>query len=285
MKINTGKIMTMELAEADVIWSRQADKAVLAKASTLHLLFDGSRYAMMTLAPPSWKFTIANPAALQLFGVSSVAEFISLGPWGVSPEWQPDGRASSEKAAEMIATAMSEGSNFFEWEHKRLGGGPFHADVQLTRIEAEDEVFLQATVRDITKRKQIEAKLRIAATVFESQEGMLVTDANTVILSVNSAFTKATGYTAEEVIGQTPRLLKSGNHDADFYAAMWQSINNTGAWEGEIWNRRKNGEIYPEYLTITAVKDNNGSVVNYVATLRDITTSRAAAEEIKNLAF
>jgi diguanylate cyclase (GGDEF)-like protein/PAS domain S-box-containing protein len=128
-------------------------------------------------------------------------------------------------------------------------------------------------------------ELHIAATAFESQEGMLITDANSVILRANRAFTNITGYTAEDVIGKNPRMLSSGRQDANFYAAMWESIDNTGAWEGEIWNRRKNGEVYPEHLTITAVKDKNGIVTNYVASLTDITVSKAAADKIKNLAF
>jgi diguanylate cyclase (GGDEF)-like protein/PAS domain S-box-containing protein len=127
--------------------------------------------------------------------------------------------------------------------------------------------------------------MRLAAAVFESQEGMLVSDAKNRILRVNKAFTRITGYTAEEAVGQTPSLLKSGRHDEAFYAAMWESIKGTGAWEGEIWNRRKNGEIYPEHLTVTAVKDADGAVANYVATLTDITLNKIAEEEIKSLAF
>jgi diguanylate cyclase (GGDEF)-like protein/PAS domain S-box-containing protein len=129
----------------------------------------------------------------------------------------------------------------------------------------------------------MDEQLRIAAIAFESQEGMLVSDANNVILRVNRAFTNITGFTQEDVVGKKPQLLKSGRHDASFYAAMWKSINNAGAWKGEILNRRKNGEIYPEYLNITAVKDQNGSVTNYVATLTEITLSSRAEDEIKHL--
>lgn len=129
------------------------------------------------------------------------------------------------------------------------------------------------------------ADLRIAATAFESQEGMIITDANSTILRVNRAFTDITGYSATEVIGKNPGLLKSGRHDVSFYSAMWSSLHHTGAWEGEIWNRRKNGEIYPEHLTITAVKDANETVTNYVSTLIDITLTKAADDEIKHLAF
>ena len=145
--------------------------------------------------------------------------------------------------------------------------------------------ILSTTSRDITERKQTEAELRIASTAFEAQEGMLVTDANNVILRVNQAFIEITGYTAEEAVGQMSCLFKSGRHDAVFYAAIWEKLANDGVWKGEIWNRRKNGEIFLEYLTITAVKDHKGSVTNYVTTFSDITKSKAAVDEIKHLAF
>ncbi|MDP3211748.1 PAS domain S-box protein [Methylotenera sp.] len=128
--------------------------------------------------------------------------------------------------------------------------------------------------RDITERKHGEEELCIAAIVFESQEGMFVTDANNIILRVNKAFTKITGYSAEDAVGQGPSILSSGKQDKAFYTDMWASINNTGVWDGEIWNRRKSGEVYPEHLTITAVKDSKGSVTNYVATIIDITDNK-----------
>lgn len=250
-----------------------------------HLLFENSRNAQMILTPPSWKFSRANPETLKLFGASSEAEFTALGPMDISPERQPDGRLSSEKAQEMIVIAMNEGSNSFEWEHNRLNGQQFSAEIFLDRLKVGNEEFLQATVRDITDRKVTDRELRIAATAFESQEGMFITDANNVILRVNSAFINITGYSAEEAVGQSPSLLKSGRHDEDFFAFMWEKINNQGFWQDEIWNRRKNGEIYPEYLTITAVKDDNGAVSNYVCTFNDITKSMAAVDEIKHLAL
>lgn len=138
---------------------------------------------------------------------------------------------------------------------------------------------------DITERKITENELRIAAIAFEAKEGMLITDPGGNILKVNRAFTSITGYNTDDVLGKNPRLLNSGQHDADFYNSMWKSIKNTGGWNGEIWNKRKNGEVYPEHLTITAVKDEIGVVTNYVATLTDITMSKAAAEEIQLLAF
>lgn len=137
----------------------------------------------------------------------------------------------------------------------------------------------------IVESYRAQDELRIAATAFESQEGMLITDENSITLRVNSAVSHITGYAADEVIGKNSSLLGSDRHDPSFYSAMWTRINNTGAWEGEIWNRHRNGVVYPAYLTITAVKGAGGRVTNYVATFNDISVSKAAADEIKSLAY
>ncbi|MDO9049619.1 MAG: bacteriohemerythrin [Methylobacter sp.] len=158
----------------------------------------------------------------------------------------------------------------------------------LPQRQADGSVLWHGFITDITKHKQTEVELRIAATAFELQDAMLVTDANNVILKVNQAFTRITGYSAEEVIGKNPNLLSSGQHDQAFYTLMWESINRTDAWQGEIWNRRKNGEMFPEWLIITAVKEHDEKseqVNNYVASFSDITSRKAAEEEIKQLAF
>ncbi|MCX7176432.1 MAG: EAL domain-containing protein [Proteobacteria bacterium] len=144
---------------------------------------------------------------------------------------------------------------------------------------------LLGLTHDISANRQAEVELRIAATAFESQEGIFVTDAAGVILKVNRAFTEITGYSTEEAVGQKSSLTKSGRHDAAYYASMWESIQRDGAWQGEIWNRRKNGEVYPEWLTITAVKGRNGETSHYVSTLTDITARKVAEDEIKHLAF
>jgi diguanylate cyclase (GGDEF)-like protein/PAS domain S-box-containing protein len=142
-----------------------------------------------------------------------------------------------------------------------------------------------AILRDISLRKQTEAALHLAAAAFDTQEGMIITDANGVILRVNQAFTKITGYTSEEAVGQTPRLLKSGRHDADFYREMWETLNRTGSWQGEVWDRRKNGEIYPKWLSITAVRGRDGAVSNYIGSQTDISERKAAEAQIQTLAF
>ncbi|MBP6395577.1 MAG: EAL domain-containing protein [Giesbergeria sp.] len=127
--------------------------------------------------------------------------------------------------------------------------------------------------------------LRIAAIAFESQEGMCVTDPDGVILRVNQSFTSITGYSAEEAVGKTPALLKSGRHDGAFYTAMHAALASTGVWQGEIWNRRKDGTIFPEWLTITAVKTDDGVVSHFVSTLIDITQRKEDEEKIRHLAY
>jgi diguanylate cyclase (GGDEF)-like protein/PAS domain S-box-containing protein len=132
----------------------------------------------------------------------------------------------------------------------------------------------------IAESKLNETNLRIAAVAFESRESLLITDANNVILRVNHAFTKSTGYLPEEVIGKTPSILKSGLHDKDFYAAMWDSINQHGVWQGELWDKRKNGEIYPKQLMITAVRGINNEITHYVAMHSDISDLRKAKGDV-----
>jgi diguanylate cyclase (GGDEF)-like protein/PAS domain S-box-containing protein len=140
-------------------------------------------------------------------------------------------------------------------------------------------------VQDITEQKRIEDSLRVAAVAFETHEAILITDTKSRIIRVNQAFQDITGYTAEEVIGNNPHMLSSGRQDKAFYSAMWQQLLNTGTWSGEIWDKRKDGQTYPKWLTITAVKNEAGETTEYVGIFSDITARKQAEEEIRNLAF
>ncbi len=142
-----------------------------------------------------------------------------------------------------------------------------------------------AVLRHYLTRLGLQESVRIAATAFEGQQGMMVADARGAILRVNSAFTRITGYPESEVVGRNPYLLASGQHDEAFYRQMWQSIEQTGSWEGEVWNRRRNGEVYPERLTISAVRDEQGRATHYVGSFNDISQQKAAEEEAHQLAF
>ena len=139
--------------------------------------------------------------------------------------------------------------------------------------------------RDMTERKAAQEAQRIAARAFESQQGMFITDEKKVILRVNKVFTEITGYTAEEAVGKTPSLLSSGRQNSAFYAAMWGSISRLGAWQGEIWNRHKNGTVYPEHLSISSVKDDAGLLTHYVGAFNDLSIYKAAEKQIDDLAY
>jgi diguanylate cyclase (GGDEF)-like protein/PAS domain S-box-containing protein len=114
---------------------------------------------------------------------------------------------------------------------------------------------------------------------------VMISDAEGTIVSVNPAFTEVTGWTAEEAVGQTPRILSSGRQDADFYEAMWRALKTGGHWEGELWNRRKSGEVYPEHLTIDAVHGPDGAITHYVAVFSDIENRKLRERRLSYLAF
>jgi PAS domain S-box-containing protein len=144
----------------DLTERKRAEEMLRASEDKYRRLFESSRDAIMTLAPPSWRFTSGNSATMKVFRAKDEEQFIAHAPWELSPERQPDGRVSSEKAREMIETAMREGSHFFEWTHRRLDGNDFPATVLLSRIHSGEKAFLQATVRDITESKRAEEELR-----------------------------------------------------------------------------------------------------------------------------
>ena len=132
--------------------------------------------------------------------------------------------------------------------------------------------YVVAIVEDITERKRAEDELQLASMVYNnSSEAMMVTDENNRIIAINPAFTEVTGYTMDEVSGRNPGLLKSGKHDADFYRNLWNEVKIRGSWHGQIWNRRKSGDIYPEWLTINTIYNPDGSVHRHVALFSDIT--------------
>jgi len=168
----------------------------------------------------------------------------------------------------------------------RDDGSTIHAQLDCVRVAPRGEPpVTRITLTDLTRRKRDEAELRIAAAAFEGQEGMFVADANRVILRINQAFSVISGFTAEEAVGETTRLITSDRHDEVSFEAMWETVSRTGGWRGEIWSRQKSGAVSPRWLTITAVQGSDGGATHYVGTLIDITQRKAAEAEIESLAF
>ena len=193
------------------------------------------------------------------------------------------------EAVNQAYIASLENGEIYEIPHRLLmsdGRIKWVLERGTSEFDAAGKAFRShGTVQDITERKQAEEALRIAAVTFETHEAIMITDAEATILRVNNAFERITGFGADEVVGKNPRLLRSGHHEKGFYKRMWQHLLTVGTWEGEIWDRRKSGQVYPKWLTVTALKDSQGKTTEYVAIFSDITDRKQAEEAIHNLAF
>jgi len=247
-------------------------------------LFETDRDAVILL--DSEGFFDCNEQALKVFGCSTKQEFYKFHPADLSPPQQPSGKDSIVLANSHITFAMEQGSHRFDWIHRRVdSGADFPAEVLLSTLELDGRKVLQASVRDITERKQAEESLRITASVFDNtQEGILICDADNSIVDVNPAFTSITGYSREEVRGQNPSMLSSGRQTKPFYAKMWQSLTEIKSWKGEVWDKRKSGEIFASQLSISTVGDENGKVLRYVAVFSDITEIKNHQDELSRIA-
>ena len=196
---------------------------------------------------------------------------------------QLEAKEQMEDVKEHIDKIMALGHDRFETRHRCKDGRLIDIEVSTTFMPKAGKFFVFS--HDITRRKQAEQELRVAAATFETHEAILITDAQANILRVNQAFTEITGYTLEEVAGKNPRIMGSGRQDKAFFEAMWKQVLETGSWAGEIWDRRKNGEIYPKWMNITAVKNERGETLQYVSIFSDYTERKKAEEEIRSLAF
>jgi len=199
----------------------------------------------------------------------------------------PDDRATVNNA---YTASVQENKECYGIEHRIVRRDNGEVRLVLEKCEHQRDasgkiVRSLGMVQDITERRRAEEQLRIAAVAFDSHDGMLVTGADKVILQVNKAFTRITGYSAEEAIGQTPALLRSGRHDSAFYRTLWESLHHEGRWEGEIWNRRKDGGVIPEWLSISAIRDPSGAVTHYLGVFSNINEPREAQRKIIELAY
>jgi diguanylate cyclase (GGDEF)-like protein/PAS domain S-box-containing protein len=229
--------------------------------------------------------TFINTAALEMLGYTQ-DDVVGQDPHLLFHHHDNEGNAYPHQDCPTIKTLQDglkrQGEEFFF--HK--SGQRIPVRVIITPMREQGVVIGSVVAfQDMTESKQADADLRIAAVAFEAQEGMVITDRNNRIIRVNKAFTEVTGYSAEEAIGNSPSLLRSGRHDDAYYQEMWQDLQSKGRWHGEIWNRRKNGEVYPEWLTITAVRDAAGRIGHFVAAFLDISHRKEAEDKIHHLAL
>ena len=261
----------------DITERKQTERALHTRDERFHILFNRASEGILILTPDG-TVVAANESFARMHGYAP-QEMRQLNLRDLDT---PDTVRLLEQRLQRILAGET---LTFEVEHFHKDGQVVPLEVTSSLIVSEGERLIQAFHRDISERRRAQEAQRIAATAFEAQQGMFITDAQRVILRINQAFTEITGYSAAEAVGQTPRLLGSGRHDAAFFAGITQNLQQQGAWQGEIWNRRKSGEIYPEWLNISAVRNDAGETSHYVAIFADISERKKAEERIKHLAL
>jgi len=238
----------------------------------------------------SWRWQVATDKVtwsaqmfriFQLDPAHGAPSFAEHGPYFPAPDMQRLRAAVAQALADRLPYELelrvirADGTQRICKAHGRVTLGP---EQRVTE--------LYGTLQDITEMKTAEMRLQLASNVFHSAyEGITITDADASILDINDSFTRITGYSRDEVVGKNPRLLQSGRQDVTFYQALWASLLDSGHWCGEIWNRRKSGEIYPEWLDISAVRDDLGVTQQYVAVFSDITARKELEERVRQMAF
>jgi diguanylate cyclase (GGDEF)-like protein/PAS domain S-box-containing protein len=274
-----GKPLYLVCVTVDITDHRLATDKLLLSEEKLRTMFELSPLGIARNSMDGVFFE-ANASFLNIVGYTLDA-LNRTSYWELTPE------SYADQEAQQLESLRTRG-RYGPYEKEYINSRGQRVPVRLNGVlitGSDGEQYIWSMVEDISLLSDLVDQLRVAAAAFESQEAMMITDASTVILRVNQAFIEITGYTAEDAVGQTPRLLKSGRHDAGFFHAMWESINDTGGWQGEIWNRRKSGEEYPNSLTITAMKNDKGAVTHYIGVHHDITQRKQAEEKISELAF
>ena len=261
----------------DISERKEAEAAVRESEEKYRLLFTSEKDGVALFDAETTRIIEANDAYLELTGYTR-ADIGTLEVRDVS--------ADPEASMNAIRRVRELGSDRASVRRiKRKDGREIWAEINLNVFEWRGRELVSAIIRDISEKKKAEENALLWANVLEdSTEGIMITDAQQRILTVNKAFTTLTGYAAEEVIGKLPSILKSGRHDRGFYHVMWRTIRDSGRWQGEIWNRRRNGEVYLEWLSITGVHDAAGELTHYVGIFSDITERKASAARIEFLA-
>ncbi len=237
-------------------------------------IFDHSNEAIFLFDPVQSEILEINKKAYLMFGFTreellakNISDILQGEAFTLRVFIQPLFENKGEVRAELVCRTKD--------------GNRLPTTISASLMDLRGRICVNVRVRDATEQKQIEKLERLSNIVFENvTEAIMVTDANGLILSINPAFTEISGYSEEEVIGKNPRVFQSGKHDHVFFKEMWEILNTTGHWEGEIWDRRKNGESYPKWLSITEVKDENGNIIQYTGLFTDITERKKQEEEL-----
>lgn len=254
----------------DITERKRISDALAESEAKFKTLFDTAQVAILVM--DERVILDCNPHAEQMFGINKV-HLVGLSPVDLSPPRQPDGHLSSERAVQYIDAAFGGTPQSFEWSHLRPDGTTFAAEVSLNKVDLHGVMRLQAVVRDVSAHKQAEADLRLKGAALDAAaNAIVITDRDGAVVWANPAVYASSGYAPSEVIGRNPRdLFKSGAHDSEFYQALWTTLLAGGVWRGEIVNRRKDGALRTEDMTITPIQDRQGVTTHFVAVKQDIT--------------
>ena len=264
----------------DITERKQAQQALTQSENQLRTIIQTTPRCVR-LVTRSGKILTMNPAGLAMIEADDPQQAIgqSIYPF-VAPPYLAAFMAFNERVCDGATETI-------EFELIGLKGARRWMETLATPFPTEQvgEKAQLSLTQDITERKQVHAQLQLAASVFShAREGILITTAQGDIIDVNDSFSRITGYTRAEVLGRNPRLLQSGRHTLAHYQSMWHALLSKGHWVGEVWNRRKSGEVFAEMLTISAVRDDAGVVQNYVALFTDITVMKAQQQQLEHIA-
>jgi diguanylate cyclase (GGDEF)-like protein/PAS domain S-box-containing protein len=263
----------------DITARKQAEKALRQSETHYRTMFDSAPEGVWMIGPDR-RTTEVNQRMCDLVGYSR-EELLGRNPVELADE--ENSRIFEEKAR----IVPNRQTRTYEIALRHRDGHNIRTEFRATNLFNEDGSVMGvlAFVADLTVRKQAEAKLHLAANVFShAREGIIITDASGTIIDVNEAFTRITGYGREEALGQNPRILKSGRQDKAFYDVMWRDLTEQGHWSGEVWNRRKDGEVYAELLAISSVRDAAGAVQQYAGLFSDITAIMQHQSQLEHIA-
>ncbi len=258
---------------------KQAEENVRISGEKYRNLFDYANDGIIIFDPESRRVLESNEIAAKRLGYTR-DEFFNLKIEDIiSSDFDPQTDIP-------LQSMISGKSIIFERIHKRKDGSQMPVEVSANLFEYSGKKVVQAVIRDITQRKKSEEEQKIASKVFETaSEGVIVTDINGYIQFVNPAFSNITGYSIEEVKGVKPKIIQSGRHNKAFYKNMWKELLSVGRWQGELWDRRKNGEVFPVWATISVIRGKDGEPVQYSSVFNDVTNIKKSEEEIKYQAY
>lgn len=262
-------------AEKVILESQRKYKQLVEDIGPLTILFSYLPNGVITYISP----TIRN--VMQLESNEAIGQsFLNL------VNWTPDSLDNVQtELHKILANQISHSDAEWSFIDAKQSLRTLHVISHAVRNEQGEVTHIEGVATDTTERKWAEVKLKQAASVFtHAREGITITDIDGNILEVNDAFTRITGHPRDQALGKNLRILKSGRHPPEFYTEMRRHLKEKGYWEGEIWNRRKNGELYPELLTISAVRNQTGTIAHYVSLFSDISAQKAYQKQLEHIA-